>query len=104
MVEAFAVVREAAKRTLGQRAHYVQLLGGIVLAQGRSPEMRSGEGKTLTSTFPAYLNALSVKGVHIVTVNDYLAKRDSAWLGQVHQSLGLTVGCILNSKIGRAHV
>lgn len=97
MIEAYATVREAAKRTLGQRAYYVQLLGGIILHQGRISEMRTGEGKTLVSTFPAYLNALEGKGVHIVTVNDYLAKRDSEWMGQVHEFLGLTVGCILNS-------
>jgi preprotein translocase subunit SecA len=97
LVEAYAAVREAAKRTLGQRAYYTQLLGGIILHQGRISEMRTGEGKTLVSTFPAYLNALEGKGVHIVTVNDYLAKRDSEWMGQVHEFLGLTVGCILNS-------
>lgn len=97
MIEAYATVREAAKRTLGQRAYYVQLLGGIILHQGRISEMRTGEGKTLVSTFPAYLNALEGKGVHIVTVNDYLAKRDSEWMGQVHEFLGLSVGCILNS-------
>ncbi len=97
LVEAYATVREAAKRTLGQRAYYTQLLGGIILHQGRISEMRTGEGKTLVSTFPAYLNALEGKGVHIVTVNDYLAKRDSEWMGQVHEFLGLTVGCILNS-------
>ncbi len=97
LVEAYAVVREAAKRTLGQRAYRVQLMGGIVLHQGRIAEMRTGEGKTLVSTFPVYLNALEGKGVHVVTVNDYLAKRDSEWMGQVHEFLGLTVGCILNS-------
>ncbi len=97
LVEAYAVVREAAKRTLGQRAYRVQLMGGIVLHQGRIAEMRTGEGKTLVSTFPVYLNALLGKGVHVVTVNDYLAKRDSEWMGQVHEFLGLTVGCILNS-------
>ncbi len=97
LVEAYAVVREAAKRTLGQRAYRVQLLGGIVLHQGRIAEMRTGEGKTLVSTFPVYLNALLGKGVHVVTVNDYLAKRDSEWMGQVHEFLGLTVGCILNN-------
>ena len=97
LVEAYAVVREAGKRTLGCRAYYVQLLGGIILHQGRISEMRTGEGKTLTSTFPAYLNALEGEGVHIVTVNDYLAKRDAEWMGQVHRFLGLTVGCILNS-------
>ncbi len=97
LVEAYAVVREAAKRTLGNRAYYVQLLGGIILHQGRIAEMRTGEGKTLTSTFPAYLNALQGEGVHIVTVNDYLAKRDAEWMGEVHRFLGLSVGCILNS-------
>ncbi|ABX40643.1 preprotein translocase subunit SecA [Lachnoclostridium phytofermentans] len=96
LVEAYAVVREAAKRTLGNRAYYVQLLGGIILHQGRISEMRTGEGKTLTSTFPAYLNALEGEGVHIVTVNDYLAKRDAEWMGEVHRFLGLSVGCILN--------
>ncbi|MCQ2422417.1 MAG: preprotein translocase subunit SecA [Lachnospiraceae bacterium] len=96
LVEAFATVREAAKRTLGQRAYRVQLIGGIVLHQGRIAEMKTGEGKTLVSTFPVYLNALTGNGVHVVTVNDYLAKRDSEWMGQVHRFLGLTVGCILN--------
>lgn len=94
--EAFAAVREAAKRTLGQRAFRVQLIGGIILHQGRIAEMKTGEGKTLVSTFPAYLNALTGEGVHVVTVNDYLAKRDSEWMGQIHRFLGLTVGCILN--------
>ena len=94
--EAFAVVREAAKRTLGERHYDVQILGGTVLHQGRIAEMRTGEGKTLVSTLPAYLNALEGKGVHIVTVNDYLAKRDSEWMGQVHRFLGLTVGVILH--------
>ena len=96
LVEAFATVREAAKRTLGQRAFRVQLIGGIVLHQGRIAEMKTGEGKTLVSTFPVYLNALTGEGVHVVTVNDYLAKRDSEWMGQIHRFLGLTVGCILN--------
>lgn len=95
--EAYAVVREAAVRTLGQRPFRVQVLGGVILHQGRIAEMRTGEGKTLTSTFPAYLNALEEKGVHIVTVNDYLAKRDSEWMGQIHEFLGLRVGVILNS-------
>jgi len=94
--EAYAAVREAAKRTLGQRHFYVQLLGGIVLHMGRISEMRTGEGKTLTSTLPTYLNALEGKGVHVVTVNDYLAKRDSEWMGQVHEFLGLSVGVILH--------
>lgn len=97
LIEAFATVREAAKRVLGQRHYRVQLMGGIILHQGRITEMRTGEGKTLTSTLPAYLNALEGKGVHIVTVNDYLAKRDSEWMGQIHEFLGLTVGVILNS-------
>ncbi len=97
LVEAYAVVREAAKRTLKQRAFYVQLLGAIILHQGRISEMKTGEGKTLVSAFPAYLNALEGEGVHIVTVNDYLAKRDAELMGQIHQFLGLTVGCILNS-------
>ncbi len=97
MVEAYAVVREAAKRVLGQRHFRVQLVGGVILHQGRISEMRTGEGKTLVSTLPAYLNALEGKGVHIVTVNDYLAKRDAEWMGKIHEFLGLTVGCILNS-------
>ncbi len=95
--EAYATVREAAFRVLGQKAYKVQLMGGVILHQGRIAEMRTGEGKTLTSTFPVYLNALSGKGVHVVTVNDYLAKRDSEWMGEVHRYLGLTVGVILNS-------
>ncbi len=97
LVEAYAAVREAAKRTLGQRAYHVQLLGGIILHQGRIAEMKTGEGKTLVLTFPSYLNALEGKGVHVVTVNDYLAKRDTEWMGQIHRFLGLSVGCILNS-------
>ncbi len=95
--EAYAVVREATKRVLGQRHYDVQILGGIIMHQGRIVEMRTGEGKTQTSLLPAYLNALDGEGVHIVTVNDYLAKRDSEWMGQVFRFLGLTVGCILNS-------
>ena len=95
--EAFATVREASKRVLGMKHFRVQLIGGIVLHQGRIAEMKTGEGKTLVSTCPAYLNALAGKGVHIVTVNDYLAKRDAEWMGQVHEFLGLTVGVILNS-------
>jgi len=94
--EAFATVREAAKRVLGMEHYRVQLLGGVILHQGRIAEMKTGEGKTLVSTAPAYLNALEGKGVHIVTVNDYLAKRDSEWMGKVHEFLGLTVGVILN--------
>ncbi len=98
LVEAFAVVREAASRVLGMKHYRVQLIGGILLHQGRIPEMRTGEGKTLVSTLPAYLNALEGKGVHIVTVNDYLAKRDSEWMGQIHEFLGLKVGVILNGN------
>ncbi len=94
--EAFAVVREAAKRTLGQRHYDVQLIGGITLHRGEIAEMRTGEGKTLVSTLAAYLNGLTGKGVHIVTVNDYLARRDAEWMGQVYNFLGLTVGCINN--------
>ena len=96
LVEAYAVVREAAVRTLGMKHYRVQIMGGILLHQGRIPEMRTGEGKTLVSTLPAYLNALEGKGVHIVTVNDYLAKRDAEWMGQIHEFLGLKVGVILN--------
>ena len=97
LVEAFAVVREAADRTIHLKHYRVQLMGGIILHQGRIAEMKTGEGKTLVSTLPAYLNALEGKGVHIVTVNDYLAKRDANWMGKVHQFLGLSVGVILNS-------
>lgn len=96
LIEAYAVVREAAYRVLGQKPYRVQIMGAIILHQGRIAEMRTGEGKTLVSTMPVYLNALEEKGVHVVTVNDYLAKRDSEWMGQVHTFLGLTVGCILN--------
>lgn len=95
--EAYAVVREAAVRVLGMRHYRVQLIGGIVLHQGRISEMRTGEGKTLVSTLPAYLNALTGEGMHIITVNDYLAKRDAEWMGQVHEFLGLSVGIILNA-------
>ena len=94
LVEAFAVVREAGKRTLGQRHFDVQLLGGLVLNQGNISEMKTGEGKTLVATLPVYLNALEEKGVHVVTVNDYLAKRDSEWMGQIYNFLGMTVGTI----------
>lgn len=94
--EAFAVVREAAWRVLGQKHYKVQLIGGIVLHQGRIAEMRTGEGKTLVSTLPVYLNALEGNGVHVVTVNDYLAKRDCDWMGKVHNFLGLSVGCIIH--------
>ncbi|MBD5089989.1 MAG: preprotein translocase subunit SecA [Clostridiales bacterium] len=97
LIEAFATIREASKRVLGMRHYRVQLIGGVILHQGRITEMRTGEGKTLVSTLPAYLNALSGNGVHIVTVNDYLAKRDAEWMGKVHEFLGLTVGVILNS-------
>ena len=97
LVEAFATVREASRRVLGMRHFRVQLIGGVILHQGRITEMRTGEGKTLVSTLPAYLNALKGEGVHVVTVNDYLAKRDAEWMGQVHRFLGLTVGVILNS-------
>ncbi len=95
--EAFAVVREAGRRVLDMEHYRVQLIGGVILHQGRIAEMRTGEGKTLVSTLPAYLNALEGKGVHIVTVNDYLAKRDAEWMGQIHEFLGLTVGVVLNS-------
>src|SRR5690606_27432061 len=96
--EAFATVREAARRTLGQRHYDVQLMGGIVLHEGRIAEMRTGEGKTLSATLPVYLNALTGRGVHVVTVNDYLAKRDAEWMGAVYKFLGLTVGTILHGK------
>jgi len=95
--EAYATVREAAKRVLKMEHYRVQIIGGIILHQGRIAEMRTGEGKTLVSTLPAYLNALEGKGVHVVTVNDYLAKRDAEWMGQVHEFLGLKVGVVLNS-------
>ena len=118
MVEAFATVREAAKRTLGQRHFDVQLLGGMVLHSGKIAEMKTGEGKTLVSTLPVYLNALSGKGVHLVTVNDYLAKRDAEWMSPIYRMLGMEVGVIVHGlddaarrkayaadvKIGRAHV
>ena len=95
--EAYAVVREAGKRVLGMEHYRVQLIGGVILHQGRIAEMKTGEGKTLVSTLPAYLNALEGKGVHVVTVNDYLANRDAEWMGQIHRFLGLSVGCVLNS-------
>ena len=98
--EAYAVVREASTRAIGLRHYRVQLMGGVILHQGRITEMRTGEGKTLVSTLPAYLNALDGKGVHVVTVNDYLAKRDAEWMGKVHEFLGLTVGVVLNSMDG----
>ena len=97
LAEAYATVREAARRVLGMEHYRVQLIGGVILHQGRIAEMRTGEGKTLVSTLPAYLNALEGKGVHIVTVNDYLAHRDAQWMGAVHEFLGLKVGCVLNS-------
>jgi preprotein translocase subunit SecA len=96
LVEAFATVREAAKRTLGQRHYNVQLIGGVILHRGMIAEMKTGEGKTLVATLPVYLNALSGKGVHVITVNDYLAARDSEWMGQIYRFLGLTVGCIVH--------
>ncbi|HEY1243864.1 MAG TPA: DEAD/DEAH box helicase, partial [Hyphomicrobiaceae bacterium] len=96
LVPAFATVREAAKRTLGQRHFDVQLIGGMVLHQGKIAEMKTGEGKTLVATLPVYLNALAGRGVHVVTVNDYLAKRDAEWMGRVYKFLGLSVGCIVH--------
>src|SRR5690348_11140535 len=96
LVDAFATVREAAKRTLGQRHFDVQLVGGMILHEGRIAEMKTGEGKTLVATLPVYLNALAGKGVHVVTVNDYLATRDSEWMGQIYRFLGLSVGCIVH--------
>ena len=96
LVDAFATVREAAKRTLNMRHFRVQLIGGIILHQGRIAEMKTGEGKTLVATLPAYLNALEGKGVHIVTVNEYLAKRDAEWMGQIYTFLGLSVGVVTN--------
>ena len=95
--ESFALVREAASRTLGERHYDVQLIGGLMLHNGKIAEMKTGEGKTLVSTLPAYLNSLSGKGVHIVTVNDYLAQRDSEWMGKVFNFLGVSTGCITNS-------
>ena len=96
LVPAFATVREAAKRTLGQRHFDVQLIGGMVLHQGKISEMKTGEGKTLVATLPVYLNALTGRGVHVVTVNDYLAKRDAEWMGAIYRFLGLSVGCIVH--------
>ncbi|MEN3289323.1 MAG: preprotein translocase subunit SecA, partial [Bradyrhizobium sp.] len=96
LVPAFATVREASKRTLGQRHFDVQLIGGMVLHEGSISEMKTGEGKTLVATLPVYLNALSGKGVHVVTVNDYLARRDSEWMGQIYRFLGLSVGVIVH--------
>ena len=94
--EAFAVAREGAYRSLGMKPFHVQLIGGVVLHQGRIAEMKTGEGKTLVATLPTYLNALEGKGVHVITVNDYLAKRDSEWMGKVYTFLGLTVGCVIH--------
>src|SRR5471032_1927181 len=96
LVPAFATVREAAKRTIGQRHFDVQLVGGIILHEGKIAEMKTGEGKTLVATLAVYLNALSTRGVHVVTVNDYLAKRDAEWMGQIYNFLGLTVGVIVH--------
>ena len=96
LVEAYATVREAARRILKTEHYRVQLIGGIILHQGRIAEMKTGEGKTQTCLLPAYLNALEGKGVHVVTVNDYLAKRDAEWMGRVHEFLGLKVGVVLN--------
>ena len=96
--EAFAVTREAGRRVLGMRHFDVQLLGGMILHKGQIAEMKTGEGKTLVATLPSYLNALTGKGVHVITVNDYLARRDAEWMGQVHRFLGLTVGLIQSSR------
>ncbi len=93
--EAFAAIREAARRVLGKKAYPVQLIGGIILHQGRIAEMKTGEGKTLVAILPCYLNALTGRGVHVVTVNEYLAKRDSEWMGKVYRYMGLTVGLII---------
>ena len=98
MPDAFAAVREAAKRTKGMRHYDVQLIGGITLHEGRIAEMRTGEGKTLMATLPAYLNALSGKGVHVVTVNDYLAKRDANWMAPIYEALGMRVGVIQSNQ------
>ncbi|MDY4181565.1 MAG: preprotein translocase subunit SecA, partial [Pseudoflavonifractor sp.] len=100
--EAFAACREAAWRVLGMKPYRVQLIGGIILHQGRIAEMKTGEGKTLVATLPAYLNALAGEGVHIVTVNDYLAKRDSEWMGKVYRFMGLTVGLVSHGVVGDA--
>ncbi len=104
LVEAFAVVREAAVRTLGMKHYPVQLVGGIVLHQGRIAEMKTGEGKTLTATAPVYLNALSGQGVHVVTVNDYLARRDKDWMGKLYTFLGLSVGCVVHGVKGQDRI
>ena len=97
LIEAFATSREAARRTIGEYPYKVQIMGAVAMHQGDIAEMKTGEGKTLVATLPSYLNALEGKGVHVVTVNDYLAKRDAEWMGQVHEFLGLTVGVVLNS-------
>ena len=94
--DAFATVREASQRVLGMKPYRVQLIGGIILHQGRISEMKTGEGKTLVATLPVYLNALTGEGVHVVTVNDYLAKRDSEWMGKIYKYLGLSVGLIIH--------
>ena len=96
--EAFAVVREASKRTLGQRHYDVQIIGGSIIHHGNIAEMRTGEGKTLVATLPVYLNALSGKGVHVITVNDYLARRDAVWMGQIYSALGLSLGVVNNES------
>ncbi|MEW6729672.1 MAG: preprotein translocase subunit SecA, partial [Pseudomonadota bacterium] len=102
LVEAFAVCREASRRVLGMRHFDVQLIGGMVLHEGKISEMRTGEGKTLVATLAAYLNALSGKGVHVVTVNDYLARRDAEWMGRLYNALGLTVGIVVPGMDNRA--
>src|SRR6266536_6720575 len=104
LVPAFATVREASKRTLAQRHFDVQLVGGMVLHEGRIAEMKTGEGKTLVATLPVYLNALAGKGVHVVTVNDYLARRDATWNGPIYHMLGLTVGVIQSYPYGAAYI
>jgi preprotein translocase subunit SecA len=103
MPEAFATVREASKRVLGKRHYDVQIMGGAALHYGNIAEMKTGEGKTLVSTLPAYLNALTNKGVHVITTNDYLAQRDAEWMGQIHRFLGLTVGVVLPNQVGGGH-
>src|SRR6266536_577367 len=104
LVPAFATVREASKRTLAQRHFDVQLVGGMVLHEGRIAEMKTGEGKTLVATLPVYLNAVAGKGVHVVTVNDYLARRDAEWMGQIYSFLGLKVGVIQSYPYGAAYI
>ena len=102
LVEAYAVCREAAWRSVGMKHFKVQVIGGIALHQGRIAEMKTGEGKTLVATLPTYLNALEGKGVHVITVNDYLAKRDAEWMGKIYTYLGLTVGCVIHEVTGAA--